>query len=46
MSNAGDGVLFKGLSFFCGQRVPSRSKYIELIRRNGGEIRPLESTLR
>lgn len=42
MSNAGDGVLFKGLSFFCGQRVPSRSKYIELIRRNGGEIRPLE----
>jgi len=44
MSVAGDGVLFKGLSFFVGQRVPTRSTYIDLIRRNGGELRPLEKS--
>ncbi|KAM0184600.1 hypothetical protein ACHAPC_005691 [Botrytis cinerea] len=38
----GGGVLFEGMKFFILQRVPSRSRWVELIRSNGGEVEKLE----
>ncbi|TGO53822.1 hypothetical protein BCON_0117g00150 [Botryotinia convoluta] len=38
----GGGVLFEGMKFFILQRVPMRSRWVEIIRSNGGEVEKLE----
>ncbi|TGO27151.1 hypothetical protein BPAE_0046g00120 [Botrytis paeoniae] len=38
----GGGVLFEGKKFFILQRVPMRSRWVEIIRSNGGEVEKLE----
>ncbi|TEY70091.1 hypothetical protein BOTCAL_0111g00090 [Botryotinia calthae] len=38
----GGGALFEGMKFFILQRVPSRSRWVELIQANGGEVEKLE----
>ncbi|KAF7943989.1 hypothetical protein EAE96_010401 [Botrytis aclada] len=38
----GGGVLFQGMKFFVLQRVPMRSRWVEIIRSNGGEVEKLE----
>ncbi len=36
------GNLFSGLKFWIAQRCPTRSTFVEQVRRNGGEVVPLE----
>ncbi|THV50902.1 hypothetical protein BGAL_0131g00070 [Botrytis galanthina] len=38
----GGGVLFEGKKFFILQRVPMRSRWVEIIRSNGGEVEKIE----
>ncbi|KAF7919124.1 uncharacterized protein EAE98_009444 [Botrytis deweyae] len=38
----GGGVLFEGMKFFILQRVPMRSRWVEIIRSNGGEVEKIE----
>ncbi|KAJ8062914.1 hypothetical protein OCU04_008162 [Sclerotinia nivalis] len=38
----GGGTLFEGMKFFILQRVPMRSRWIELIQSNGGEVTKFE----
>lgn len=37
-----DGRLFAGKKFWVAQRVPSRTRYVDLIKSNGGEVVMLE----
>ncbi|TGO85409.1 hypothetical protein BPOR_0398g00030 [Botrytis porri] len=38
----GGGVLFERMKFFILQRVPMRSRWVEIIRSNGGEVEKIE----
>ncbi|KAF7861773.1 hypothetical protein EAF04_007656 [Stromatinia cepivora] len=38
----GGGALFEGMKFFILRRVPMRSRWIELIQSNGGEVTKFE----
>ncbi|KAF5871550.1 putative transcription factor rap1 protein [Botrytis fragariae] len=38
----GGGVLFEGMKFFILQRVPMRSRWVEIIRSNGGGVEKIE----
>ncbi|CAD6449390.1 dfd478a8-0622-41fd-a666-2b5044d37c39 [Sclerotinia trifoliorum] len=38
----GGGALFEGMKFFILQRVPMRSRWIELVQSNGGEVTKFE----
>jgi hypothetical protein len=41
-AGGGDVLIFHKLTFFVGQRVPTRSLYIDRLRRNGGTLVLLE----
>ncbi|KAL8889774.1 MAG: hypothetical protein Q9215_003016 [Flavoplaca cf. flavocitrina] len=36
------GTLFQGAKFWLSQKVPQRSRFIEQVKANGGEVTPLE----
>ncbi|ROV90170.1 hypothetical protein VSDG_08777 [Cytospora chrysosperma] len=38
----GRGDLFQGLKLWISHRVPQRSRWVDLVKRNGGEVVPLE----
>ncbi|ROW03648.1 hypothetical protein VPNG_07152 [Cytospora leucostoma] len=42
VKGSGEGDLFKGLKLWISHRVPQRSRWIDLVKGNGGEVVPLE----
>ncbi|KAK7742354.1 hypothetical protein SLS53_004499 [Cytospora paraplurivora] len=42
VKGSGEGDLFKGLKLWISLRVPQRSRWVDLVKGNGGEVVPLE----